>query len=292
MRWLTPEEEEMLRIDFRNNDLEIQKSFWAYFAAAAVLLVLFVTSRFTSLLAVVTGNGGYNAFAFLAFALFNVMYTCYMLYRSLNIHETMQLLILFSPPDSGMLNWEAWRRSSQSATRPVRGFYHAILLGLPLLASLVILGGVLHLLWATHALDALRVPMWTAWWLVVGLHALPFWFGYHCMGPTTRRWEGIATLRGVEPSRFHVPAPAEMAGWPVDVQPLPDGTVLIANQVAVDLALLSRRELLSHYHQGRFTLTRDTLRLIERLGARPPLLHGLRTALGDAERVELRFARA
>ena len=35
-----------------------------------------------------------------------------------------------------MLHWEAWRRSNQSATRPVRPFYFAVLLGLSLLVSL------------------------------------------------------------------------------------------------------------------------------------------------------------
>lgn len=288
MRWLTAEEEEALRIDFRDNDREVQRSAWMYMAGVTVILAAIVGSR-TPLLRMVGGNAGYNAFAFLALALFNVTFACYLFYRSLQIHETMQLLILLSPPDSGMLNWEAWRRSNQSATRPVRPFYFTILLGLPLLVSIAIMFGIARVMWATDVLDARWTPLWIAWWVVLALHVLPFWFGYHNLGPTTARWKVISSLRGLEPSFFDVADPADDRGWPVDLVPQPDGT-LLAHLGPEDVVVLSSPSLQRYHHGGVFTLTRESLREIGRLGARRALLDSLEAAVRDAEQVVIRFA--
>jgi len=288
MRWLTPDEEEALRTDFRDNDREVQRSSWIYGAGVIVILGVIVGSG-ASLPRMIGGNAGYNAFAFLALALFNVTFACYLFYRSLQIHETMQLLILLSPPDSGMLNWEAWRRSNQSATRPVRPFYFTVLLGLPLLVSIAIMFGIARVMWATDLLNARWTPLWIAWWVVLALHVLPFWFGYHNLGPTTARWKVIASLRGLEPSFFDVADPAEDAGWPVDLVAQPDGT-LLAHVGPEDLVVLSSPSLQRYHHSGFFTLTRESLRAIGDLGARRALLDTLTAALGDTERVEIRFA--
>lgn len=290
MRWLTPEEEEALRVDFRDNEREVAKSFWMYLAGVTVILGLIVGSG-VPVLRMMGGNAGYNAFAFLALALFNVMYACHMMYRSLHIHETMQLLILLSPPDSGMLNWEAWRRSNQSATRPVRPFYFTVLLGLPLLVSTAIMVGFQRVLWATDVLNARWTPLWIGWWVVLALHVLPFWFGYHNLVPTTARWKVIASLRGLEPSFFDVAEPADDAGWPADLVPQPDGT-LLAHLGPEDVVVFSSPSLQKHHHGGTFTLNRESLREIERLGARRALVDSLTAALGGAEQVKIRFAHA
>jgi hypothetical protein len=290
MRWLTAEEEAALRQDFRDNEREIQKSFWMYITALLLVLAAIVgVSASRPLLSLVTGNAGYNAFAFLALALFNVMYTGYTLYRSLSIHETMQLLILLSPPESGLLHWEAWRRSNQSATRPVRPFYLALLLGLPLVVSVTILYGLHRLLWATHRLDALWTPLWAGWWAVLLFHALPAWFGYQNMVPTARRWKVHASLRGVEPSYFDVTEPAPGTEPPLDLVPQPDGT-LLAHPGPGDVVLFSNPALVSFHRNGRFTLNRDSLRELERLGARAATVAALAAALGEAASVEIRFA--
>jgi len=289
MRWLTPDEEEALRIDFRDNERELLRSFWTYLAGVVVILGWIVAPGAQPLLRMLAGNAGYNAFAFLALALFNVMFACYMMYRSLNIHETMQLLVMRAPPDSAMLHWEAFRRSNQSPARPVRPFYFAVLLGLPLLVSIAIMFGMARVMWATHVLDARWTPLWSAWWIVFGLHALPFWFGYHNLGPTTRRWRVIAALRGVEPSFYDQADPDDDGGWPVDLVPQPDGT-LLAHLGPGDVVVFSNPDLKPFHHGGRFVLTRESLRRIEHLGGRRRLVESLAAALGDAERVELRFA--
>ncbi|HET7233004.1 MAG TPA: hypothetical protein VFJ16_23545 [Longimicrobium sp.] len=285
---MTAEEEEALRVDFRDNDREVQRSAWMYMAGVTVLLAAIVGSG-TPLLRMIGGNAGYNAFAFLALALFNVVFACYLFYRSLNIHETMQLLVMLTPPDSGMLHWEAFRRSNQSATRPVRPFYFAVLLSLPLLVSFAILFGLHRVLWATHVLDARWTPLWIAWFTVLALHALPLWFGYHNLRPTPARWKVIANLRGLEPSYFDTSDPQEDGGWPVDAIPQPDGSVL-AHLGPEDVVVLSHPSLHRFHHTRGFTLNRDSLHAIEQLGARRVLLHTLTAALGDAERVEIRFA--
>ncbi len=291
MRWLTPDEEAALREDFRGNEREIQKSFWMYITALLVLLAAIVGAGSRPLLRMVTGNGGYNAIAFLALAVCNVMYTCYLLYRSLSIHETMQLLILLSPPESGLLNWEAWRRSNQSATRPVRAVYMAVLFGLPLLVSIAILGGLARVLRDTHLLDGRWGALWAGWWIVLAFHALPFWFGYHNMVPTSRRWKVIASLKGLEPSFFDVTEPEPGAAPPPELVAQPDGT-LLAHLGPGDLVLFGNPAAARYHRAGRFALDRASLRALERIGARPALLAALAAALGQTEGVEIRFAHA
>lgn len=288
MRWLTPHEEEALRIDFRDNDREVQRSAWIYGTGAMAILGLIVGSGMP-LLRMLGGNAGYNAFAFLGLALFNVMFACYLFYRSLNIHETMQLLVMRAPPDSAMLHWEAFRRSNQSPTRPVRPFYFTVLLGLPLLVSIAIMFGIARVIWVTDVLDARWTPLWIAWWTVLALHALPLWFGYQNLGPTTRRWEVIAALRGVEPSFYDRADPADDGGWPVDLVPQPDGT-LLAHLGPEDVVVFSNPDLKPFHRGGRFALTRESLRRIERLGARRRLMESLAAALRATEGVEIRFA--
>lgn len=96
-------------------------------------------------------NYGYNLFGFLIVVALNVIFTCFLIYKSLNIHEIMQFVVVHSERESPLNYWEAWRRSSQSATNRglVRGIYNGLVLSaLPLFVSigiLVPLGFLIHL---------------------------------------------------------------------------------------------------------------------------------------------------
>ena len=85
------------------------------------------------------GNNGYNMCAWYLVVVVNIVFTCFLIYKSILIHEIMQFITYLSPRECGFQYWEAWRRSTQSASKPVRKLYFFVISSVPILTSIVIM---------------------------------------------------------------------------------------------------------------------------------------------------------
>lgn len=212
-------EQQALREDFREKEREIQRYIGVYLSGLLLITGWIIGPQSKPLLEMAIGNHGYNIYAVLIVAAVNVLFTCFLVYKSLIIHDIMQFVTLTEPPGSGFHYWEAWRRSSESATRRARPIYTGLLATLPLMGSVLILGGTWALLQAdpqtlvrrvseattaewgslptADELEAVfrRASLW--FWVAVSFHAFPLWFFYENVVPTSRRWKRINAVRAV-----------------------------------------------------------------------------------------------
>jgi hypothetical protein len=293
MEWLSEKEQDALREDYREIEREIQRNFGIYLSGLVLVVGWIVGPGSKSLLEMIRGNSGYNGYALLALCFFNIIFTCFLLYKSLGVHEIMQLLILRTKPGSGYQQWESWRRSKQSATKRARPFYMMFLLGLPVAISALILYGLARVLWQTHILDKRFGWMWFWWWVVLLFHAFPLWFGWENLGPTPRRWKTLGVLKTLDGrfdriSRSSVP-PVEDA---VALRRLTDGSH-IANLDPADASAFSARSMSKYVTVGGFELNADSLRALERERVSSSLLNSLRDLLTSKnEIVQIRFTRS
>ena len=139
---LTDEEIEVFREDYREKDREIQRNIGIYLSGLVLITGWLIGPQTKPLLKMALDNYGYNLFGFLIVVALNVIFTCFLIYKSLIIHEIMQFVVVHSPRENALNYWEAWRRSSQSATKNggIRNIYNGLVLTmLPLFVSIGIL---------------------------------------------------------------------------------------------------------------------------------------------------------
>ncbi|HEY6804276.1 MAG TPA: hypothetical protein VI306_11895 [Pyrinomonadaceae bacterium] len=221
---LTPKELETFRRDSQDKEREIQKYIGIYLSGLVVVTGWVIGPQSRPIIAMAIGNHGYNVYAFLIFAVLNIVFTIFLINKSLVIHEIMQFMTYLAPTDSPFRYWESWRRSRQSVTKPVRAIYTSALAVLPICASAllmfgtwnVIFGDPQHLLQllgptTTTVSDNLNTPNVTGeelrsvfhtaryWYvLVLLLHCFPIYFFYHNWLPTRDRWKRIRKLQQSE----------------------------------------------------------------------------------------------
>jgi len=225
MRLLTKEEQDSFREDYRETEKDIQKYIGVYLSGLVLVTGWIIGPQSKPVLEIALGNGGYNVLGLLLIVILNVLFISFLIYKSIIVHEIMQFMAYLSGPDSGFNYWENWRRSPQSATRPVRTLYTILLGVLPLIASVIIMLGVGLLLFSADPVDLARqlnenkvsaavvgtapsglitpeqlasaftLERWVYGFVLI-THVIPFIFFYHNVRPTNKRWEAIKGMRG------------------------------------------------------------------------------------------------
>lgn len=146
MRPLTDREQELFRKDFQDKEREIQRYIGVYLSGLVLVTGWIIGPQSRPLVVMALGNSGYNVYAFLIFVALNILFTNFLIYKSIIIHEINQFIAYLSKPESVYLYWESWRRSPQSATRRVRTVYTVLLAVLPISVSFLIMFGLWQLL--------------------------------------------------------------------------------------------------------------------------------------------------
>lgn len=159
MRYLTDKELEVFRKDYQDKEREIQRYIGVYLSGLVLVTGWIVGPQSRPLLVMALGNGGYNIYAFLIFVVLNIVFTNFLIHKSIIIHEITQFMTVVAKPDSGFIYWDSWRRSPQSATKPVRVIYTLTLSVLPIAVSLIMMFGVWRLLTADPNQLANRVRL-------------------------------------------------------------------------------------------------------------------------------------
>jgi hypothetical protein len=227
MNFLTSEEITVFREEFQEKEREIQRNIGIYLSGLVLVTGWLIGPQTKPLIKMALDNYGYNLFGFLGVVALNVVFTCFLIYKSLIVHEITQFIAVHSKPHSVFNYWEAWRRSDQSVTKPVRIVNSVILAVLPVFVSAAILlpVGLLLFFGDSATLSAelrqldvkgdgtLPVVFTTpeqlsyAFFLVrIGfvfvflLHLLPIWFLYENVKPTNERWDKIHANRVQAPN--------------------------------------------------------------------------------------------
>ena len=146
MRYLTDRELETFRRDYQDKEREIQRYIAVYLSGLVLVTGWIIGPQSRALLVMALGNSGYNLYAFLIFVVLNIVFTNFLIYKSIIIHEITQFMTVVAKPDSGFVYWDSWRRSPQSATKPVRAVYTLTLSVLPIAVSVLMMFGVWNLL--------------------------------------------------------------------------------------------------------------------------------------------------
>ena len=226
MYCLTEKEQETFREDFREKEREIQRYIGVYLSGLVLVTGWIVGPQTKPLIKMALDNYGYNVYALLVVVALNILFTCFLIYKSIIIHEIMQFVTFHSDTESGFQYWENWHRSRQSATRRVRPVYTILLGVLPLCASFFIMFGLWKLLHSdpqfladrlqeidsqaiasssnpggtTAPVSSAATPEQLAsvfgtvkgwYWIVLSLHSIPLWFFFENVVPTDRRWKII-----------------------------------------------------------------------------------------------------
>lgn len=323
MRLLTKEEQDSFREDYRETEKEVQKYIGVYLSGLVLVTGWIVGPQSKPVLEIALGNGGYNVLGLLLIVVLNIIFISFLIYKSITVHEITQFMAYLSAPDSGFNYWESWRRSPQSATRPVRKLYTILLGVLPLIASIIIMLGVGLLLFksdpaalaqqlnenkaaaagSTTSTGGLITPEQLAYaftierWVYVFVlvaHVIPFIFFYHNVRPTNKRWDAIKRLRGSDELFWELRADAPP-------QQLPEARpemIKIYDKETGDLygeITEQQLEVLSEHHPEALTpsstyyLDKRTIEMLENVNVNVALLNLLRGVLGDRESVEIAF---
>jgi hypothetical protein len=138
------------RADYRQTETEIQKNIAVYLSALVVATGWVFGPQSKPVEQLFLGNEGLNLFGFIILIAINVVFTCFLTYKSIQVHEIMQFVITLSPSDSPLVHWEAWRRSgrrSLSRGTGTRVLYFLVISLIPVWVSGILLWGTGHYIW-------------------------------------------------------------------------------------------------------------------------------------------------
>jgi hypothetical protein len=149
MRLLTDDEQKQFREEYQQKEAEVQKNIAVYLSALVVATGWIFGPQAKPVLQMFFGNDGMNIFGILILIAVNVVFTCFLTYKSIEIHEIMQFVTYLSPIETGLQYWESWRRSKQSLTKKgfVRQHYMAAIVLVPFWVSLLLLATTHHWIW-------------------------------------------------------------------------------------------------------------------------------------------------
>lgn len=205
---LTAEEQLLSRAEFKDKEKEIQKYISVYLSALVVVTGWIIGPQAKGMIEIALGNEGQSVFGIFVIVGVNIVFSCFLTYKSIIIHEIMQFVTYLSPPSATFHTWDAWRSSPQGATRPVRAVYTLLISLVPIFVSSAIMFGLYVLLHTdpsrlvkqaagSVSVEALRVVFTGArvvWWVFLLTHLIPLWFFYENVVPTRRRWAKIAVI--------------------------------------------------------------------------------------------------
>ena len=323
MRLLTKDEQDSFREDYRETEKEIQKYIGVYLSGLILVTGWIVGPQSKPVLEIALGNSGYNVLGLLLIVILNIIFISFLIYKSIVVHEIMQFMTYLSDRDSGFSHWESWRRSPQSATRPVRTLYTILLGVLPLIASAVIMLGTGLLLFSADPAElarhlneskslvagagsastglvtpeqlasAFRLERW-AYLFVLIAHVIPFIFFYHNVRPTNKRWDALKAMRGSD-ELFEKLIP----GAPLQELPesRPEMIKIYDKETGRLYGEVTGQELKTlseHYPEpltagSRYYIDKQTIEMLESIKIDGALLTLLRGALGDRDSVEITF---
>ena len=320
---LTKEEQDSFREDYRETEKEVQKYIGVYLSGLVLVTGWTVGPQSKPVLDIALGNGGYNVLGLLLIVVLNIIFISFLIQKSITVHEITQFMAYLSAPNSGFNYWESWRRSPQSATKPVRKLYTILLGVLPLIASVIIMLGVGLLLFKADPADlarqlnenkaaasgatavtgglvtpeqlarAFKIERWVYVSVLVA-HIIPFIFFYHNVRPTNKRWDEIKRIRGSDALflKLHADAPPQRLP-----KARPGMTIISDKETGEFYGEMTERQLKTlseHYPQeltagSTYYLDKRTLEMLERINADGALLDLLRGILGDRKSVEIAF---
>jgi hypothetical protein len=262
LRELTPDEQAAFRKDYQDKESEINRYIAVYLSAIAVVTGWLIGPQSKTIVELVTGNNGYNLFGWYAILFINIVFSCFLAYKGLIIHDVMQFVTFTAPDQSAFVYWEAWRRSKYSATKRVRAAYATVIAAVPILVALILMWVLRRFLaipaedwasWASKArqaaqtsnvnpltpidLNQLRAALHLAqgwWWGMLLLHLIPIWFFAESIGPTNWRWHDVLKARPTIPDfdkRYptSLAAPAITTALSMPVAGPPSNTIVPAS---------------------------------------------------------------
>lgn len=149
MRLLNDDEQKLFREEYQQKETEIQKNIAVYLSALVVATGWVFGPQSKPIIQICLGNEGANIFGILILLAVNVIFTCFLTYKSIEIHEITQFIAYLSPAESALQYWESWRRSSQSLTKMafVRQHYMLGIVLVPFWVSILLLWGTHHLIY-------------------------------------------------------------------------------------------------------------------------------------------------
>jgi hypothetical protein len=127
------------RKEYLEREKEIQRYIGVYLSGVVIVFGWIIGPQSKPLTDMALGNGGYNIFAFLIISLVNALFMTFLIYKSLDVHDTTQFITVLAQPNSVYIFWENWRRSEHSATKPVRTAYFIALAFLPTIIAFALL---------------------------------------------------------------------------------------------------------------------------------------------------------
>ena len=326
MNLLTKEELEAFRQDYQEKEKEIQRYIGVYLSGLVLVTGWIIGPQSAALLKMVLGNGGYNIYAVLIIVSLNVLFTCFLIYKSLIVHEITQFMTYQSAPETGFKYWEMWRRSPYSATKLARPIYSVLLGVLPIAVSLLLMYGLWRLFrtepqWLIEQLaviesnanaaaspntetilpkmipdqNQLRTVLATAqiwYWIVAGFHILPLFFFFLNWIPNDRRWAKILALKGPKSSFDKLVANPTLPSSANEEVKLYDKETdrYIDTITQADLKFLIDNLEEESAADKDYYLTKDTLGVLRKAGASSTLIKILNTALGRKSGIEIRWS--
>lgn len=317
LRWLTPREQDTFRKDFQDKEREIQRNIGIYLSGLVLVTGWIIGPQSRPMIAMALGNQGYNIYALLLLVVLNVIFLNFLIYKSIIVHEITQFISYLSEPTSGFNYWESWRRSPQSATKPVRKIYTVSLSLLPVLISFLVMFIVGRLIYSDPTATASALKTYdptviaatpehfaavfrfakVAFLLVLASHFIPFYFFYHNVWPTNRRWDKLKELRSVEEAFAQLDLPSPLSGarvrdeLPRSIQLLNKETGTVIGELTVEqLDFLMRNLLRENDTDDDFYLSAPTLDVLKESGADTELIGLLSRAIGEQEGVEVKIS--
>ncbi|MEK6337495.1 MAG: hypothetical protein AABM67_21435 [Acidobacteriota bacterium] len=127
------------RKEYLEREKEIQRYIGVYLSGVVIVFGWIIGPQSKPLNEMALGNDGYNIFAFLIISVVNALFITFLIYKSLDVHDTTQFITVLAQPNSVYTFWENWRRSTYSATKPVRTAYFIALAFLPAIMALMLL---------------------------------------------------------------------------------------------------------------------------------------------------------
>lgn len=127
------------RKEYLEREREIQRYIGVYLSGVVIVCSWLVGPQTKPLDEMALGNNGYNIYGFLVISVVNALFITFLIYKSLDVHDTTQFVTIYAKPGSIYTRWEKWRRGKYSITKPVRTLYFVALSLLPAVMALLLL---------------------------------------------------------------------------------------------------------------------------------------------------------
>jgi hypothetical protein len=188
------EQLEQFRKEYQDLEKDIGTYIGLYLSALVVATGYIIGKDARSLHDMVAGNNGYNFYAVLILGWGNLAFCSALAYKQIFIQELTQFIFKNAKSPSIYEEWEKWRRSENSVTRPARLINFVLVLSIPIIvhaALLLSLGRVLFKIGLTAPISIPPVIfspcVWFSFLLVASLTSASF-FGWQSVFTVASKW--------------------------------------------------------------------------------------------------------